>query len=508
MSAPRPIVAIIGRPNVGKSTLFNRLVGQRLAIVHDEPGVTRDRHYADASSLGRPYTLIDTGGFDPESSDRMQAAIVRQIGVALEEADVILCALDATLPLSSTDHAEIDLLRRTRKPVIYLANKCDSERQEAESSELYRLGMDYLHTVSALHGRGMSRLEHAIAQALDSLIQTQGEPLATGGAAATGEKKRSRGSAMPDPGPRPLARRGARARRKAEQELDSTQGEKTDVESLDAPLAAAEPLRVAVVGRPNSGKSSLINRLLGEERLLVHDAPGTTRDPIDTLIERGGQRFVFVDTAGLRRKSSVAKSRDTVEALSVLQGIRAIDRAEVVVLLCDAERGVDEQEAKIMGLAMDRGRALLIGLNKIDLLSPSGLREAVKRAREKLSFVPWAPIEKLSALTGDGTSRLLKAVGRVGASYVQRVSTGEVNRFFEEVLTSHPPPTQGGRAPRFYYVAQVETAPPLFVVQTSHPEYIHFSYQRYVINAIRKRFGFEGVPIRVSYKKPRRRGEG
>jgi GTP-binding protein len=484
VSAPKPIVAIVGRPNVGKSTLFNRLVGKRLAIVHDEPGVTRDRHYADAVSLGKAYTLIDTGGLDTESRDDMQLAIREQIEIALDEADVVVCALDATAPLTSADSAEVALLRRTRKPVLYLANKCDSERHEAEASELYRLGMTELHVVSALHGRGMARFEQALVAAL-------------GGPSATAGEDRT-------------ARLGSlRSRRRAAASADL--GADADSEARVDPDADAktrpdlDPLRVAVIGRPNSGKSSLVNQLLGQLRLLVHDAPGTTRDPIDTLIERHGRRFVLIDTAGLRRKSSVAKSGSVVEALSVIQGVRAMDRAHLTLLLCDGERGVDEQEAKILGLAVDRGRGVVVGLNKIDLLDARTARQAVERAREKLSFAPWTPIEKLSALTGEGTARLLRRIASVGKAYGSRVGTGELNRFFEEVLTTHPPPTRGGRAPRFYFVTQAETAPPVFVVQASDPDHVHFSYQRYVVNAIRKRFGFEGVPIQVHYRRPRRR---
>ena len=482
MSEPKPIVAIIGRPNVGKSTLFNRLVGKRVALVHDEPGVTRDRHYADAVSYGVGYTLIDTGGLDPESTDTMQLAIREQIEIALSEADVVVCVLDGTAALTSADAAEIKLLRRAHKPVLYLANKCDSERHEAESAELYRLGMTELHTVSALHGRGMARFEQALVQAL-------GRPPAP----ASDEGGGGRGTRL-----------SSRRKRRAEALAEVAEAELAADPGADG-RGQPDPLCVAVVGRPNSGKSSLINRLLGESRLLVHDAPGTTRDPIDTLIERHGRHIKLIDTAGLRRKSSVARSGTVIEAMAVIQGVRAVDRSHLAVLLCDAERGVDEQDAKILGLCVDRGRGIIIGLNKIDLLSPADQREAVKRAREKLSFAPWAPIEKLSALTGEGTGRLLRAIEQVGQAFGSRVGTGELNRFFEEVLATHPPPTRGGRAPRFYFITQAETAPPMFVVQASDPDHVHFSYQRYVINAIRKRFGFEGVPLRALYRRPKRR---
>ena len=442
----KPIVAIIGRPNVGKSTLFNRLLGKPLAIVHDQPGVTRDRHYADASSYGRDYVLVDTGGFDPGGQDEMKHGIIRQLEAAIAEADVILCVLDATTPLSSVESAEVALLRNTKKPVLYLSNKADTPREEAQAQELYRLGMDHLILVSALHGRGFDELERAI---IDALPPAEPEP--------------------EDEDERPLA--------------------------------------IAVIGKPNAGKSSLINRLLGEERLLVDSRPGTTRDAIDTIVERGGKRYRFVDTAGLRKKSKMTKTGDTVEVISVMRAIRAIDRANVVVLLCDAAEGVVEQDAKILGLAVDRGRAIVIGLNKSDLVDRDDQKKAEENARDVLAFAPWAPIASLSAKTGRGVDRLLAKVDHVGESYRKRVKTAELNRFFDTVLLAHPPPTHGGRAPRFYFITQAAVGPPTFSISTNHPENIHFSYQRYVSNAIRKQFGFDGVPLRVYYrgKKPRKK---
>ncbi len=441
----KPIVAVIGRPNVGKSTLFNRLIGRPLAIVHDQPGVTRDRHYADASSYGRDYTLIDTGGFDPGGDDEMKHGIIRQLAAAIAEADVILCVLDATAPLSSVESEEVALLRRADKPVVYLANKADTAREEAQAQELYKLGMDRLLLVSALHGRGFDDLERAI---VDALPPSAAEP---------------------------------------------------DEDEEERPLA------IAVIGKPNAGKSSLINRLLGEERLLVDSRPGTTRDAIDTLVERRGKRYRFVDTAGLRKKSKMTKTGDAVEVISVMRAIRAIDRARLVVLVCDAAEGVVEQDAKILGLAVDRGRAIVIGLNKIDLLDRDALDKAEEKAREVLSFAPWAKIAGFSAKTGRGVDRLLATIDGVAETFAKRVKTAELNRFFDAVLMTHPPPTHGGRAPRFYYITQASVAPPTFSISTNHPDNIHFSYQRYVSNAIRKEFGFDGVPLRVHYRGKKRK---
>jgi GTPase len=445
------IVALVGRPNTGKSTLFNRLIGRKTAIVHDRPGVTRDRHYGDVTSRGRRYTLIDTGGFDPESADPMQQSIKRQIDLAIGEADVIVCVLDAAQAAVAADHAEIGLLRRSGKPVIFVANKADSPRLENEAADLYRLGMETLLSVSALHGRGITELETAIAAALPP----------------------------------------------AEAEAP-------------APAEGEGPVRVAVVGKPNAGKSSLINRLAGEERVLVDARPGTTRDPIDTLVERGDRKFVLIDTAGIRRKAKVTKEDDVVEAVSVLHAIRAMERCEVVLLMCDAAEGVAEQDAKILGLAVDRGRAIVIALNKMDLLDKDkkALAKSEEASRDKLSFTPWAPVVHVSAQTGRGMQGLFETVSRVADAYRKRVPTGELNRFFENVLETHPPPTSGGKAPRLYFITQAETSPPLFVVMASDPEKIHFSYQRYVMNQLREAFGFEGVPVRVKYKQRRRREKG
>jgi GTP-binding protein len=444
-NGPRPLVAIVGRPNVGKSTLFNRLVGRRVAIVHDEPGVTRDRHYSDAFFGGRGYTLVDTGGFDPESGDPMQQGITRQVELAIGEADVVLCVLDATSGPTEADRRAVSLLRKSSKPVLYAANKADSPRTEAEASEFYRLGIPEIFGISALHGRGMGELEAALLAALPP--EERGEVLTE------------------------------------------------EAEGL---------IKVAIIGRPNAGKSSLINQLAGEERVLVDDRPGTTRDSIDTLVERDGKKYVLVDTAGIRRKTKVIKEASQVEAVSVLHAIRAIERADVVVLMADASDGVSEQDAKILGLALDRGRGIIVGLNKSDLCDAETIKKAEQQARDKLTFVPYAPIRRLSAKTGRGVRQLLETVDEVQASFVKRVPTSALNRFFEQVLATHPPPTQGGKAPRLYFITQAQSRPPLFVVMTNAPESIHFSYHRYIANQLRQHFGFEGVPIRIRYKARRK----
>jgi GTP-binding protein len=440
-----PIVAVVGRPNVGKSTLFNRLARTKLAIVHDEPGVTRDRHYADTSAFGRGYTLIDTGGFDPESDDPMKAGITGHVKAAIAEADVIVFVTDDNL--TQADRAAVALLRGTNKPVIFTANKADTPAKDADAYELYSLGVAKVLPISALHGRGMGDLEAAIIAALPKRDETAEE----------------------------------------------------DDEYLT---------RIAIVGRPNAGKSSLLNRLLGEDRMLVDDRPGTTRDSIDAVVTRKidgvDHRYVFIDTAGIRKKGRVTKADDAVEGLSVLQAIRSIERAHVVILMVDAHDGVAEQDAKIMGLAEERGRGMIIALNKNDLLDKDEAKRAEVLARDKISFAPFVPMVRMSAKTGRGVNELMKTVDEVRASFKKRIGTGELNRFFSEVLELRPPPTMGAKAPRIYYVTQAEHSPPKFVMITNAPESMHFSYQRFVINQLRKRFGFEGVPVRVFYKPKRR----
>lgn len=438
-----PIVAIVGRPNVGKSTLFNRLTGQNLAIVHDAPGVTRDRHYADAHIGGRDVTLIDTGGFDPTTEDPMGKGIARHVIAAIDEADVILCVLDAEGPPTEPDRASIQLLRKSGRPVVYIANKVDNPKKALAASELYELGVESLIHVSALHGRGTHELTRAVVDALG-----------------------------PD-----------------------------DAED-DAEAEPDEMPRLALVGRPNAGKSSLLNCLAGSERALVDNQPGTTRDPIDMRVEYRGRRYMVVDTAGVRRPSKVDAG---IEAASVMRSLRAISRAHVVVLMCDAAIGVAEQDARLFGLCADRKRALVVGLNKMDLLDKAEQKRAVEAAREALHFARWAPMVNLSAKTGTGVPTLMKHVDVAASEFKRRVPTGELNRFFEQVLQANPPPTRGGKAPRIYYMTQARVAPPVFVAMCSFPQQIAESYKRFVANQIRKAFGFTSVPVAVEYRERRRR---
>lgn len=439
----RALVAIVGRPNVGKSTLFNRLVGRRVAIVEDVPGVTRDRHYADAEVRGRPYVLVDTGGFDPEARDPVLAGIREQVRLAIAEAEVVVFVTDASAPLQEADRVAVQMLREAGRPTIYVANKADSPRCDAEAFELYRLGVPEVIPVSALHGRGIDELQDAILERLPP------------------------------------------------------------VEAEDVVLDEEVP-RVAVVGRPNAGKSSLINRLVGADRLLVDARPGTTTDAIDTLVEKNGRRYVFVDTAGIRRKRAITAP---LEMTSVLHAIRAMERADVVVLLFDiTEQTLSDQDLRILSLAEERGRGLIVGLNKVDMVDVATERKAMAAARDRLSFVPWVPVLRLSAKEGRGTSALLATIDRVYQAFCKRIPTAEVNRFFEEVLERHPPPVHRSRSVRLYYITQVGVRPPRFAIVTNHPDDIVPSYDRYVQNQLRERFGFEGVPVRTVYRPRRRRG--
>jgi GTP-binding protein len=433
----------VGRPNVGKSTLFNRLAGSSIAIVHDTEGVTRDRHYADAHVRGRDITLIDTGGFDPTTEDPLRQGIARGVAAAVEEADVVVCVLDGVAGPTEADRATVETLRKTSVPVVYAANKSDGERQEHEAAALYELGVDRVIAVSALHGRGMHQLEAAII------------------------------AHLPPPAP---------------------------VEPVDASVP-----RIALLGRPNAGKSSLFNRLCGAERSIVDARPGTTVDPVDTRITLDGHPALLIDTAGVRRKARVERG---IEAVSVIRAIRTMERSDVVILLTDATTTVAEQDARLLGLAAAKGRGIVVGLNKLDLLGPEEAKAAEEQARTALHFAPWAPIVGLSAKTGRGVKKLVKSVVSAHESFNRRVSTAALNRFFRDVLSRRPPPTQGGRAPRLYYVTQAEAAPPVFVVMCSSPSHVRESYRRFVTNQLRSEFGFFGVPLIVHFRPSRGRGEG
>lgn len=432
----KPIVAIVGRPNVGKSTLFNRLVGSRKAIVDDMPGVTRDRNYASIDRYEVPFILVDTGGFEPETADRMLQQMREQSRLAMEEADVILFVMDGREGLTPADREVAEMLRRVEKPVFYLVNKVDGEKLEMLSSDFYALGVDRLHTISAEHNRGVGDM-------LDELIAILPHSVQDG----------------------------------ADQ---------------DAP-------RIAVVGRPNVGKSSLVNRLLGFERVVANPTPGTTRDSIDTYFTCNRKRYQLIDTAGIRRKG---KTTQKLEKYSVVDALRSIERADVVLIVLNAEDGVTEQDSKIAGYAYEAGRGCIFVVNKWDTLEKNNATTGkfVERIRTEFKYLPFAPIIFVSAKSGQRVTRIIPEVDKVMAQYARRVTTSELNRVFSEATeTKHAPLSQGRRV-KFYYATQVSIKPPTFVIFTNSPEGIHFSYERYLANRFREAFGFEGTPIRLLFR--------
>ncbi|GEJ57418.1 ribosome biogenesis GTPase Der [Anaeromyxobacter diazotrophicus] len=455
---PRPLVALVGRPNVGKSTLFNRLAGRRLAIVEDVPGVTRDRNYADAEWDGREFSVVDTGGFEPDAGggEPLNALVQRQAQLAVEEAAAVVLVVDGREGLTSVDQAVADLLRRSGKPLFVAVNKVDAARHEGDLpiAEFHRLGLGEVFPVSAEHARGVSELAEAVLQRL----------------------------AVPRAPPPPEA------------------AEELPEEGADAPRG---PIRLAIVGRPNVGKSTFVNALLGQERFVVSDVPGTTRDAIDSAVEHKGQQFIVTDTAGIRRKSGVAQK---VEAYSVLRAMRCIDESEVVACLLDAGEAGVEQDARLLGMVAEKGRALVVVVNKWDLGEQGGATQAWYRDElaKRLPFVAWAPMIFTSGRTGKGVAKVLDTAARLMEQYRARFPTHAMNELLERIQVSHPAPLVRGRRVKLYYVAQVAYAPPTFVIQCNRPESVNEHYQRYVENRFREAFGLE-VPLRLVYKERQRR---
>jgi GTP-binding protein len=449
-------VALVGRPNVGKSTLFNRLAGRRQAIVEDVPGVTRDRNYADVDWDGRALSVVDTGGFEPDSPDRLVAQVQGQAQLAVDEAAAVVLVVDGREGLTAVDRAVADLLRRSGKPLFVAVNKIDSARTEetAPLAEFHALGFGEVHPVSAEHGRGVGELA-------DAVVARLGLP-----------------PAAPAPG----------------------EAEEAEVSEADRPRG---DVRLAIVGRPNVGKSTLVNALLGEERLVVSEVPGTTRDAIDAVVEHGGRRFVVTDTAGIRRKRSIAQK---VEAYSVMRAMRAIDGAEVVACLLDAGEAGVEQDARLLGLVVEKGKALLVVVNKWDLAERAGATHAWYREElhRRLPFAAFAPMLFVSARERRGVRRVLERAGRLVDQYRARFPTPALNELLESIQVEHPAPLARGHPVKLYYVAQVAYAPPTFVVQCNRPEAIGPPYRRFVENRFREAFGLE-VPMRLVFRERRRR---
>jgi GTPase len=440
-SGPLPVVAVVGRPNVGKSTLVNRVLGRREAVVEDVPGVTRDRVTYDAEWSGRRFTLVDTGGWDPDA-EGMAARITAQAEVAANAADVVVFVVDATVGATDADEAVVRVLRRARKPVVLAANKVDGPSAEADAAALWNLGLGEPRPVSALHGRGSGDLLDAV---LAVLPEAPAEDVAE--------------------------RRG--------------------------------PRRVALVGKPNVGKSSLLNRLAGEDRVVVDPVAGTTVDPVDEAVELGGRTWTFVDTAGIRRRVHEASG---AEYYASLRTAAALDRAEVAVVLVDASAPMTEQDLRIISMVVDAGRALVLAFNKWDLLDDDRRRELDREIDRQLARVGWAPRVNVSAWTGRHVDRLVPALERALEGWETRVPTGRLNTFFGQLVSGHPHPLRGGRQPRILFATQASTRPPRFVLFTTG--FLEASYRRFVERRLREEFGFEGTPIEVSMRirEKRRRG--
>ena len=447
-----PLVALVGRPNVGKSSLFNRLVGGRPALVEDVPGVTRDRRYGVADWGPKEFRVVDTGGLDPSAAGIL-GAMRQQTLRALDEADLVVFVVDAREGVTTVDADVANLLRRSGRPVLIAANKVDSDRGEAAAAEAFSLGFPEVFSVSASHGRGIGTLLDAVVSKLPPpKPKRQDEPAASGAA----------GAAEPVGAERPT------------------------------------PLRLAFVGKPNVGKSSLVNCLLGEERVLVHDQPGTTRDPIDTPFSFAGREYVLVDTAGMRRRRAI----DTLtEHVAAKMARDQLERCDVAALVIDARMGATAEDAKLASLIEESGRAALVVLNKRDLVGRAAIDAKVETTRETLSFLSYAPVLLTSAVTRGGVTAILGEATRIFEQASRRISTGELNQLIEEIVAHKPPPAgRAGRHLRIYYATQAGVRPPTFFVSTNHPAEVAYSYRRFLVNQLRKAYGFEGAPLRLMFR--------
>ena len=428
----KPIVAVVGRPNVGKSTLFNALAGSRISIVKDTPGITRDRIYADVTWLNYSFTLIDTGGIEPDSKDIILSQMREQAQVAIDTADVILFMVDVKQGLVDADAKVADMLRRSKKPIILVVNKVDSyEKMMLDVYEFYNLGIGEPMAISAANRQG-------IGEVLDEVVLH-----------------------FPD---------------------DTAE----DVED--------ERPRIAIVGKPNVGKSSLINKLLGENRLIVSDIAGTTRDAVDAEVTYNGKEYIFIDTAGLRRKNKI---KEELEQYMIVRTVSAVERADIVILLIDALEGVTEQDAKIAGIAHERGKGIIIAVNKWDALEKDDktIYRFTEKVRQILSFMPYAEITFISAKTGQRIGKLYELIDMVEQNQSMRVATGVLNEIMAEAVALQQPPSDKGKRLRLYYITQVAVKPPTFVIFVNDKQLMHFSYTRYIENKIRDTFGFKGTPL-------------
>lgn len=430
----KKIVAIVGRPNVGKSTLFNTLAGERLAIVKDTPGVTRDRIYADVEWLNYNFTIVDTGGIETEAEDIIMRSMREQAEIAIETSDVIIFVTDVRSGVTASDMQVADMLRKSKKPVILCVNKVDNfEKFEPYVYEFYNLGIGDPHPVSAISKLGLGDM-------LEQVVAEFGD-----------------------------------------------EGEEFVEEDIP---------RIAVIGKPNTGKSSIINRLLGTDRLIVSDIAGTTRDAIDTKIKRNGREYIFIDTAGLRRKSKI---KDEIERFSIIRTVAAVERCDIAILMIDAEEGVTDQDTKIAGIAHDRGKGMIIVVNKWDLIEKdtNTMNKMKKDIRNKLAYMPYAEMLFVSALTGQRLNKIFDTIDTVEQYACMRIQTGVLNEILTDAVAENEPPSDKGKRLKLFYITQVSVKPPTFVLFVNSKELAHFSYIRYIENKLREAFLFTGTPIKI-----------
>lgn len=434
----KPIVAIVGRPNVGKSTLFNNLVGDRIAIVDDMPGVTRDRLYRETEWNGVEFVVVDTGGLEPRNNEFMMTKIKEQAEVAMNEADVILFVVDGKSGVNPLDEEIAYILRKKQKPIILCVNKIDNFLQQQDDVyDFWGLGFEHLIPVSGAHKVNLGDM-------LDMVTEM--------------------------------------------------------IEKIDLPEEEEDVLKLAIIGKPNAGKSSLVNRLSGEERTIVSDIAGTTRDAIDTIIQYKDNKYMIIDTAGIRRKSKVEES---LEYYSVLRAIKTIKRADVCILMLDGKEGLTEQDKRIAGIAAEELKPIVVVVNKWDLVDKNkvSMKSMKEELYAELPFLSYAPIEFVSALTGQRTTKILEISDTIYEEYTKRISTGILNTVLKDAVLMNNPPTRKGRVVKINYATQVSSAPPKFVLFCNYPELIHFSYARYIENKFREAFGFDGSPILISFEK-------
>ena len=429
-----PIVAVVGRPNVGKSTLFNALAGEKISIVKDTPGITRDRIYADVTWLDMNFTLIDTGGIEPESQDIILSQMREQAQIAIDTADVIIFMVDVRQGLVDTDAKVADMLRRSGKPIVLTVNKVDDyQKFMPDVYEFYNLGIGEPFPISSVNKLGLGELLDEVASYFDKNL--------------------------------------------AKEEEDD------------------DRIKVAIVGKPNVGKSSIINKLIGENRVIVSDIAGTTRDAVDTEVTYHGKEYVFIDTAGLRRKNKI---KEELERYMIIRTVSAVERADIVVLVIDAAEGVTEQDAKIAGIAHDRGKATIIAVNKWDIIEKNDktVNQFTQKIRQILSFMSYAEITFISAVTGQRLFKLYELIDAVYENHAMRIATGVINEILTEAVALQQPPSDKGKRLRLYYMTQVAVKPPTFVIFVNDKELMHFSYTRYIENQIREAFGFRGTPLK------------